>query len=159
MQKVLKLLEENARYTNEEIAVMTQKTPEEVAEIIDRLEKDGVIRGYKPIIDRDKISDSRVFAMIELRVTPKRDLGFDEIAEKIAEYPEVEDVYLMSGGYDLSLTVTGKTFKDIAAFVSRRLSALDSFLSTATHFILSSYKEKGVILHGEHEDERGGIWF
>ena len=74
-------------------------------------------------------------------------------------YPEVEDVYLMSGGYDLALTVTGKTFKDIAAFVSRRLSALDSVLSTATHFVLSSYKEKGVILHGEHEDERGGIWF
>ena len=118
MDKILKLLEENARYTNEEIAVMTQKTPEEVAETIDRLEKEGVIRGYKPIVDRDKISDSRVFAMIELRVTPKRDLGFDEIAEKIAEYPEVEDVYLMSGGYDLALTVTGKTFKDIAAFVS-----------------------------------------
>ena len=157
MDKILKLLEENARYTNEEIAVMTQKTPEEVAETIDRLEKEGVIRGYKPIVDRDKISDSRVFAMIELRVTPKRDLGFDEIAEKIAEYPEVEDVYLMSGGYDLSVTVTGKTMSDIAMFVAKRLATIDGVLSTATHFLLTKYKDGGVVFASDYEeiDERG----
>ena len=159
MEKVLKLLEENARYTNEQIAVMTGKSPVEVAEIIDQFEKDGVIRGYKPIFDRDKMAENYVAAVIELRVTPKRDCGFDEIAEKIAEYPEVDDVYLMSGGYDLMLTVTGSSFKDIAIFVSQRVSALDSVLSTATHFILSRYKEKGVVLHEEKEDERGGIWF
>lgn len=158
MEKVLRLLEENARYTNEEIAVMTGKTPVEVAETIDTLEKEGVIRGYKAIVDRDKLPES-VAAIIELRVTPKRDFGFDEIAEKIASYTEVEDVYLMSGGYDLALTVTGKSFKDIALFVSQRLAALDSVLSTATHFILSRYKVMGVVLHGENEDERGGIWF
>ena len=158
MDKILKLLEENARYTNEEIAVMRQKTPEEVAETIDRLEKEGVIRGYKPIVDRDKISDSRVFAMIELRVTPKRDLGFDEIAEKIAEYPEVEDVYLMSGGFDLAVMVHGDTMQQIAMFVARRLSLLDSVLSTATHFILTRYKDGGVVLKTEDEnDERRSV--
>ena len=117
-----------------------------------------MIRGYKPIVDRDKISDSRVFAMIELRVTPKRDLGFDEIAEKIAEYPEVEDVYLMSGGFDLAVMVHGDTMQQIAMFVARRLSLLDSVLSTATHFILTRYKDGGVVLKTEDEnDERRSV--
>lgn len=162
MNKVLRILEENARYTNEEIAMMTGKTAVEVAEEIDRLEKDGVIRGYKAIVDRDRLSDempNTVSAIIELRVTPKRDAGFDEIAEKIAQYSEVEDVYLMSGGYDLALTITAKSFKDIALFVSQRLATLDSVLSTATHFILSRYKEKGVVLHTGQPDEREGNWF
>lgn len=162
MNKVLRILEENARYTNEEIAMMTGKTAVEVAEEIDRLEKDGVIRGYKAIVDRDRLSDempNMVSAIIELRVTPKRDAGFDEIAEKIAQYSEVEDVYLMSGGYDLALTITAKSFKDIALFVSQRLATLDSVLSTATHFILSRYKEKGVVLHTGQPDEREGNWF
>lgn len=162
MNKVLRILEENARYTNEEIAMMTGQTAVEVAEEIDRLEKDGVIRGYKAIVDRDRLSDempNMVSAIIELRVTPKRDAGFDEIAEKIAQYSEVEDVYLMSGGYDLALTITAKSFKDIALFVSQRLATLDSVLSTATHFILSRYKEKGVVLHTGQTDEREGNWF
>ncbi len=162
MNKVLRILEENARYTNEEIAMMTGKTAVEVAEEIDRLEKDGIIRGYKAIVDRDRLSDempNMVSAIIELRVTPKRDAGFDEIAEKIAQYSEVEDVYLMSGGYDLALTITAKSFKDIALFVSQRLATLDSVLSTATHFILSRYKEKGVVLHTGQPDEREGNWF
>ena len=162
MNKVLRILEENARYTNEEIAMMTGKTAVEVAEEIDRLEKDGIIRGYKAIVDRDRLSDempNMVSAIIELRVTPKRDAGFDEIAEKIAQYSEVEDVYLMSGGYDLALTITAKSFKDIALFVSQRLATLDSVLSTATHFILSRYKEKGVVLHTGQTDEREGNWF
>ncbi len=162
MNKVLRILEENARYTNEEIAMMTGQTAVEVAEEIDRLEKDGIIRGYKAIVDRDRLSDempNMVSAIIELRVTPKRDAGFDEIAEKIAQYSEVEDVYLMSGGYDLALTITAKSFKDIALFVSQRLATLDSVLSTATHFILSRYKEKGVVLHTGQPDEREGNWF
>ncbi len=162
MNKILHILEENARYTNEEIAMMTGQTALEVAEEIDRLEKEGIIRGYKAIVDRDRLSDkmpNMVSAIIELRVTPKRDAGFDEIAEKIAHYSEVEDVYLMSGGYDLALTISAKSFKDIALFVSQRLATLDSVLSTATHFILSRYKEKGVVLHTGQPDEREGNWF
>lgn len=158
MNEILKLLEENARYTNEELAVQLGRDPKQVEEDIAKLEKDGVIRGYKVIVDREKLSDNYVSAVIELRVTPKRDLGFDEIAEKIAEYPEVEDVYLMSGGYDLALMISGETFKDIALFVSQRLAVLDSVISTATHFVLSRYKEKGVVTHQCRTDERSNTW-
>ncbi len=155
MDNILNILEENSRYTNEEIAVMLDETPEFVAKRIAQLEKEGIIRGYKTIIDREKLSDNYVIALIELKVTPKRDLGFDEVAEKIAEYPEVEDVYLMSGVYDLALILTGKTFKDIALFVSQRLAVMDSVVSTATHFVLSQYKEKGIVMRGTQQDERG----
>ncbi|MCI8407007.1 MAG: Lrp/AsnC family transcriptional regulator [Oscillospiraceae bacterium] len=158
MNKILKVLEENARYTNQEIAVMLGITEDEVAQEIHRLEEDGIIRGYKTIVDREKLSDEYVSAIIELRVTPKRDLGFDEIAEKLAEYPEVEDVYLMSGGYDLALLISGRTFKDIALFVSQRLAVLDSVISTATHFVLSRYKEKGVPVYLLPKDERRSVW-
>lgn len=155
MDNILKLLEENARYTNEEIAVMLNLTTTEVEKKIAEFEKNGVIRGYKAIIDREKLSENYVQALIELKVTPKRDFGFDEIADRIAQYPEVEDVNLMSGTYDLSLILTGKTFKDIALFVSQRLAVLDSVVSTATHFVLSRYKEKGIIMQGDASDERG----
>ncbi len=158
MNKILKVLEENARYTNQEIAVMLGITEDEVAQEIHRLEEEGIIRGYKTIVDREKLSDEYVSAIIELRVTPKRDLGFDEIAEKLAEYPEVEDVYLMSGGYDLALLISGRTFKDIALFVSQRLAVLDSVISTATHFVLSRYKEKGVPVYLLPKDERRSVW-
>lgn len=155
MNNILNLLEENARYTNEQLAVMLGETPAAVAKKIEQLEKEGVIRGYKAIIDHDKLSSDYVIALIELKVTPKRDLGFDEVAQAIAEYPEVEDVYLMSGGYDLALILTGKTFKDIALFVSQRLAVMDSVVSTATHFVLSQYKDKGIIMSDGNKDERG----
>lgn len=155
MDDILKLLEDNARYTNEEIAVMLGKTSQEISKSIEKLEKDGVIRGYKAIVDREKLSANHVIALIELKVTPKRDFGFDEVAQKISEYPEVEDVYLMSGGFDLALILSGKTFKDIALFVSGRLAIIDSVVSTATHFVLSQYKDKGIILHDNCKDERG----
>ncbi len=154
MEKLLQLLQENARYTDEQLAVMLGKSKDAVAAEIAKYEKDGVIKGYKAIYDWDKINTSYVVAFIELKVTPKRDLGFDEVAKKIAQYEEVESVYLMSGGYDLSVTVAGKSFKDIALFVSQRLATLDSVVSTATHFVLSRYKEKNVVLFGEEKDER-----
>lgn len=155
MNNLIKILEENARYTNEEIAVMLNTSADAVAKQIRKLEDEGVIRGYKAIIDREKLSENFVEALIELKVTPKRDFGFDEIAQKISEYPEVEDVNLMSGTYDLSLIITGKTFKDIALFVSQRLAMLDGVVSTATHFVLSRYKEKGVVMQDSSTDERG----
>lgn len=155
MDKILTLLEQNARYSDKELATMLSKDENEVKAEIAKYEKEGVIRGYKPILDRDKISDDHVMALIELKVTPKRDFGFDEIAARIAEYPEVSDLYLMSGAYDLSLILTGKTFKDIALFVSQRLAVLDSVVSTATHFVLTQYKEKGVIMKTDDVDERG----
>ncbi len=154
MEKLLQLLQENARYTDDQLAVMLGKSKAEVAAEIAKYEKDGIIKGYKAIYDWDKINTSYVVAFIELKVTPKRDLGFDAVARTIAQYEEVESVYLMSGGYDLSVTVAGKSFKDIALFVSQRLATLDSVVSTATHFVLSRYKEKNVVLFGEEKDER-----
>lgn len=155
MNNLIKILEENARYTNEEIAVMLNTTADDIANQIKKLENDGVICGYSVIIDREKLSENYVEALIELKVTPKRDFGFDEIAQKISLYPEVEDVNLMSGTYDLSLIIKGKSFKEIALFVSQRLAVLDGVVSTATHFVLSRYKEKGVVLQSETTDDRG----
>lgn len=155
MYEIIKILEENARYTNEEIAVMLNTTPKEVDNQIKQLEKDGIICGFKVILDREKMDMHFVEAVIELKVTPKRDYGFDEVADTIAQFEEVQDVNLMSGTYDLSLTITGKSFKDIALFVSQRLATIDSVVSTATHFVLSRYKEKGIIKHEHKLDERG----
>lgn len=155
MNEIIKLLEENARYTNEEIAVMLNRTADDVKAEIAKLEKEGVICGYKAILDYDRIDTNLVEAVIELKVTPKRDYGFDEIAGIISQYDEVRDVNLMSGTYDLCLTVTGRSFKDIALFVSQRLAPLDSVISTATHFVLSRYKEKGITKHNHMIDERG----
>ncbi|MDF2567330.1 MAG: transcriptional regulator, AsnC family [Oscillospiraceae bacterium] len=155
MDKLLKLLEQNARFTNEQLAAMTGISEAEVAARLEEYEKQGIIKGYSAILDYEKIDTNHVVALIELKVTPKRDLGFEEIAQTITTYDEVESVYLMSGGYDLAVTVIGSTFKDIALFVSHRLAPLDSVVSTATHFVLSRYKEKGVIMCDEPKDERG----
>lgn len=155
MDKLLMLLDQNARLSNEQLAVMLGTTPEEVKAAIEKYEKDGVIRGYKAIVDWDKIDREYVTAYIEVKVTPKRDQGFDEIAEKIMEFPEVESVTLMSGGYDLSAVVSGKSFKDIALFVAKKLSVMDSVLSTATHFALRRYKDGGISFVDKEVDERG----
>lgn len=155
MDKLLKLLDNNARLTNAQMAVMLGCTEKEVSDHIAEWEHNGVIRGYKAIIDWERTDRAYVTALIELRVTPKRDLGFEGIAEKVMRFEEVESVYLMSGGYDLAVIVSGQTFKDIAMFVAKRLSTLDSVLSTATHFVLRRYKDSGVMFLGEEKDERG----
>ncbi|HCA28729.1 MAG TPA: AsnC family transcriptional regulator [Ruminococcaceae bacterium] len=155
MDKLLKLLDSNARLTNTQLAVMLGCSEQEVSDHIAGWERDGVIRGYKAIIDWERTDRAYVTALIELRVTPKRDLGFEGIAETIMRFEEVESVYLMSGGYDLAVIVSGQTFKDIAMFVAKRLSTLDSVLSTATHFVLRRYKDSGVLFLGEEKDERG----
>ena len=118
MEKILKLLKQNARLSNDQLAAMLDTTAEDVAGQIASLEARGIIKGYKPIIDYEKIDSEIVTAIIELKVTPQKDFGFEEIAKRIVEYNEVDSVYLMSGGYDLSVTVKGKTFKDIALFVA-----------------------------------------
>lgn len=155
MEKLLKLLDSDARLTNEQLAVMLGIGENEVTQRISEYEKSGVIHGYKAVIDWDRTGREYVTALIELRVTPKRDLGFEEIADKIMRFDEVESVYLMSGGYDLAVIISGRTFKDIAMFVAKRLSTLDSVLSTATHFVLRRYKDDGMIFSGEEKDERG----
>ena len=154
MDRLLSLLQNNARLTNKQLAVMLGREEEDVAKAIAAYEKSGVIRGYQAVIDWDKTDSPTVFARIEIKVTPKKDFGFEEIARTIMELEEVQSVSLMSGGYDLALTVSGKTFRDIAMIVAHRLSPIDSVNSTATHFILKKYKERGVVFEEEVKDER-----
>ena len=157
MDKLLKLLDNNARLTTAQLAAMLNTTEQEVADKMAALERDGVVRAYKALIDWERTDREYVTAVIELRVTPKRDLGFEGIAETVMRFDEVESVYLMSGGYDLLVTVTGRTFQEVSMFVAKRLSTLDSVISTATHFVLRRYKESGVMFLGEEKDERGAL--
>lgn len=153
-KKLIQLLNENARLTNAQLAVMLDTTEENIKREIAVLEKTGVIRGYKPLINWDKVGGHRASALIELRVAPKKETGFDTVANTIMQFTEVESVYLMSGGFDLAVMVHGKTIQDIAMFVAKRLSTLDGVLSTATHFILTKYKEADVILNDDDRDRR-----
>lgn len=153
--ELLKLICRNARYTDEQLADMLGTTAEEVAKAIKALEKEGYIRGYKAVIDWERIDGAYVSAIIELNVVPKADLGFEEVAEKVASYDEVESVYLMSGVYDLNVVVKAKTLQDVARFVSRELAPIDSVTSTTTHFVLRRYKEMDVKLIENPSDDRG----
>lgn len=154
MEKLLKLLEDNARLPLEDMAVMLGKSPAEVSAMMDLAKAQGLIKGYKTLIDWDKAGVNRVEAVIELHVSPKKSRGFEEIATTIAEFEEVESVLLMSGGYDLQLTIKGETFQEVALFVAKRLSTLDAVLSTATHFVLRTYKREGKFYLAEEIDER-----
>lgn len=156
--EILKLLSRNARYTAEEIATMLNITTKEVETAIKEMEKDGLLRGYKAVIDWEKLDDAFVSAIVELNVVPKAGLGFEEVAEKIMSYKEVESVYLMSGVYDLNVVVKGKTLKDIAWFVAKELASIDSVTSTTTHFVMRRYKELDVELITKNEDDRGQLW-
>lgn len=156
--EILKLLAKNARYSAEEIATMLDITPEEVASSIKELEEDGLIKGYKTLVDWEKLDNANVSAIIELNVVPKAGLGFEEVAKKIMQYREVESVYLMSGVYDLNVVVKGKTLQDIAWFVAKELATIDSVTSTTTHFVMRRYKEMDVELVSDEEDDRGQLW-
>jgi DNA-binding Lrp family transcriptional regulator len=155
MNKILKLLEENASLTHEQLAVLCQKEEGDIKRIIDQYEKDGVILGYKTLIDWDKTDREYVSALIEVKITPQRDRGFDRVAERIYNYPEVQSLYLMSGGYDLAVLIEGKTMKEVAYFVAQKLATIEDVISTATHFVLRKYKDKGVIYGVVDVDERG----
>ncbi len=157
--KLLKLLNKNARYSMADLSSMTGRSTEEVAADIDELEKSGVIRGYKTVVDWERLDNSYVSALIELKVTPKARLGFEEVAKKVMKYPEVESVYLMSGSYDLCVMVKGKTFQGVAMFVAKELSTIESVTSTATHFVLRRYKELDVELCDDEHDDRGHFSF
>lgn len=151
---LLKIIERNTRLTLEELAAMTGGTPDAVAEQLDEYRRAGIIHGTRTLIDWEKVGGNGVHAMIEVRVSPKKDHGFDEIAEMIANIEEVDSVWLMSGGYDLLLAISGATFQEVAMFVSRRLSPLDDVLSTATHFVLRTYKKDGAQYLSNNTDER-----
>ncbi|MBE6742242.1 MAG: Lrp/AsnC family transcriptional regulator [Ruminococcaceae bacterium] len=159
MEKLLSILEKNPRLTDSEIATMLGCSEEEVKNQIADLEKSGIIKGYRAIIDKDKTENQTVTALIEIQVHPKYDHGFEEIAQKISNFSEVESVYLMSGGYDLCCLVNNKTFQEVAMFVAKRLSTLEDVISTKTNFILKRYKEQDVILFDSTTDDRRTISF
>ena len=156
-KEILKLLAKDARMSVEDIALATDLSEEEVKAEIFNMEESGLIRGYKTVIDWESIDSASVSAIIELKVTPKAGYGFDEIAERITKYPEVESCYLMSGVYDLNVVVRGKSFQEVAQFVAKELSTIESVTSTATHFVLRRYKDFNVELADNEPDERGTV--
>ena len=153
--KVLKILADNARCPIEDIATMTGLSLRDVTDEIGELESAGLIRGYKAVIDWEKLDNASVSALIELKVIPQDRLGFENIAETIMKYKEVETVYLMSGSYDLCVIVKGKTFQEVARFVAKELATMREVTSTATHFVLRRYKELDVELVDGEQDDRG----
>ncbi len=154
-KKILELLESDGRLSAKQIAMMLSKEEGDIKKIIENYEKEGIILGYKTIVDWDKTDREYATALIELKVTPQYNRGFDAIAERIYNYPEVQSVYLMSGSYDLCVILEGKTIREVALFVAQRLAPLEAVLSTATHFVLRKYKDKGVIYGPANFDERG----
>lgn len=152
---ILELLEENDRITPEELALRLNLTLEEVHKLINRLEQEKVILKYRAMINWEKANTDQVLALIEVKVSPQRDVGFDTVAERIYRFPEVRSVYLMSGGYDLVVMVQGQSMKEVAIFVAQKLATLDHVQSTATHFVLKKYKQDGVVFDDpDHVDDR-----
>lgn len=156
-EQILKTIEKNSRISMKELAILLGKEEIDVANEVAAMEAEGVICGYHTLINWEQTSLEKVNALIEVRVTPQRGQGFDNIAERIYKYPEVDAVYLISGGYDLLVSLEGKSLKEISSFVSDKLSTLESVLSTATHFVLKKYKDHGTIFSKKEEDEREKI--
>jgi len=154
IKDILNILENNARTTTKQIAAMTNTPTTEVAKLIKQAEKDGTILKYKTVINWDKVGEDHVWALIDVRITPQRELGFDAIAEHIYRFPETRTVYLVSGTYDLLVLAIGNNMQEIAEFVSQRLAPIEGVQGTATHFVLKRYKEDGEILEGEEGGKR-----
>ena len=153
-EKILASMEKNSRIDIKDLAVLLGESEVAVANEIADMEKEHIICGYHTLINWEKTGIEKVTAMIEVRVTPQRGMGFDKVAERIYNYPEVESVYLISGGFDFLVTLEGKTLREVSQFVSDKLSTLDSVLSTKTNFILKKYKDHGTIMAEPTKDER-----
>lgn len=155
MKKLLELIEKDCTLTDQQLALMLNIPEDEVKAKKKELEDNKTVLSYSALIDWDKTEREYVTALIEVKVTPRLGRGFDKIAEKIYNYPEVKSVYLMSGGFDLTVIIEGRTLKEVSLFVSQKLSTLEDVTSTATHFVLKKYKDKGVIFDNDDEDLRG----
>ena len=153
-EKILTFIEKNSRIDLKELAIVLGVEESAVINELEQMEAEHIICGYHTIIDWDKVGQDKVMAMIEVRVTPQRGMGFDKVAERIYNYPEVNAVYLISGGFDFMVILEGKTLREVAQFVSDKLSPLDSVLSTKTNFILKKYKDHGTVIASKTKDER-----
>lgn len=159
MEDILEILQQNCRYTYEQIAVMSGKTVEEVKKAIKEYEDKGVISGYHALINWDTVDKEKITALIQVKITPQRGVGFDDVAERIYKFDQVKSCYLMSsGGFDLMVVVEGKNMQEIANFVSEKLACQEAVNGTATHFVLKKYKDHGVILKEEKMDDREAIF-
>lgn len=158
MDEILEILEKNCRYSEEQIAVMTGKSAQEVKEAIKSYENRNIIVGYTALINWENTNKESVVALIEVKVTPQRGEGFDKVAERIYRFPEVKACYLMSGSFDLTVIIEGKSIKEVALFVAEKLAPLESVQSTATHFVLKKYKDKGTIFEEKPLDDREAIF-
>ena len=153
-EKILAIIEKNSRIDLKDLAALLGESEAAVANEIAEMEKENIICGYHTMINWDNTGDEKVIALIEVKVTPQRGMGFDKIAERIYQYSEVTSVYLMSSAFDFTVIIEGKTMREVAQFVSEKLSPMDSVLSTATHFVLKKYKDHGTVMCGKAEDER-----
>ncbi|MDD2957839.1 MAG: Lrp/AsnC family transcriptional regulator [Lachnospiraceae bacterium] len=153
-EQILTFLEKNSKIDAKELAILLGSSEEVIAEEIKKMEQEQIICGYHTLVNWDKTEEDKITALIEVRVTPQRGQGFDNIAERIYNYPEVQSVYLISGAYDLLVILEGKTLKEVSSFVSDKLSTLETVISTATHFILKKYKDDGIIMSKKSKDER-----
>ena len=155
MEEILNILDkEKGNVSRAKIAQMLGMEEKEVADKIEKMEKENVNVGYKTMVNWDKTDKDVVVALIELRITPQRGEGFDKVAERIYKYPQVKSLYLMSGAYDLAVTIEGKSMKEVALFVAQKLAPMDSIISTATHFVLKKYKEEGIVFEDDEKDTR-----
>ncbi len=154
MNEILKILEEDARKTPQQIATMTGIPLSKVKETIKQAERDRTILRYKTMVNWDKVGDEQVTALVEVRLEPQRDVGFGAIAERIYRFPEARSAYLLSGTYDLAVFVTGKTMQEVASFVTQKLAPIEGVRGTVTHFLLKRYKEDGEVLEGEERPKR-----
>lgn len=153
-EKILTFIEKNSRIDLKELAIVLGVDEATVMNELEKMEEERIICGYHTLIDWDKVGIEKVTALIEVRVTPQRGMGFDKVAERIYNYPEVNSVYLISGGFDFMVTIEGKTLREVSQFVSDKLSPLDSILSTKTNFILKKYKDHGTVIAEQPKDER-----
>ncbi len=153
-EKILRTIAKDSRIDLDEMAIRLGCTKDELTVAIAEMEADKVICGYPTLIDWDKVSEEKVTALIELKVTPQRGQGFDMIAERIYKFDEVESVYLMSGGFDLTVIIRGKSMREVSRFVFEKLAPMESIQSTATHFVLKKYKDQGIVMQFESDDER-----
>ncbi|MFC1497382.1 Lrp/AsnC family transcriptional regulator [Verrucomicrobiota bacterium] len=154
MDELLELLRKNALETPKNLAKMLNMSEKEVKDKIVEYEKSGVIRGYQAIVNEDQLDLDQVRAVIEVKITPEREGGFDRISGRVSKFPEVESLFLMSGGYDLLVFVSGHTLKDVASFVSEKLATIEGVISTATHFSLKTYKDRDILMETEKPDEK-----
>jgi DNA-binding Lrp family transcriptional regulator len=157
MIEILELIEKNSRLTAEQLSKILCTPEDTIVKEIERYEKDKAIVGYTTIINWEKVNIEKVHALIEVKVTPQRGEGFDKVAERIFRYPEVNSCYLMSGGFDLAVIIEGMTMKEVALFVAEKLAPMEAVMSTATHFVLKKYKDKGMIFEEDKKDDREAI--